>query len=63
MPKHELSPDDYQYYHNKGQEDAAAGKWDSPTSGVASIITRDVDYARAEAYEDGRKNHEQQKNG
>ena len=48
-----LSPADKEYYHNKGQEDAAQGTWNSPAGGINSIFTRDIDIARAEAYKEG----------
>ena len=56
-----LSPADKEYYHNKGQEDAAQGTWNSPAGGINSIFTRDIDIARHEAYKDGHDHHESQK--
>ena len=56
-----LSPADKEYYHNKGQEDAAQGTWNSPAGGINSIFTRDIDIARHEAYKEGYDHHESQK--
>lgn len=58
-----VNPEMCEHYHNKGQEDAAQGKHDSPMGAGMSLIAGQNLYQCSEAYRKGQENHRRQTTG
>jgi len=57
-PKHGRSPsEDKEYWHNKGQEDASNGDYNSPSHGW---LNTDDDAKNSDAYDSGWRNTKDQ---